>query len=219
MATVTPLPHTPKLSLAKATLADMPEITALWYTCFSSPLFDKLFPPTPAVHAWWNAANADDLLNKPSQVYLKVSDVSAEGQGRIVGYAKWGFWEGGEERMLEDRMPAWAEESDGGLCDGFFGALADERRRNLGDPPRGHAYLDMLCTMPEYRKLGVARLLIEWGCEKADALGKEAYVDATDAGKPVYMKFGFEQQKPLVLELDGDSVTCTSFMRPAKKQL
>ncbi|TVY34582.1 hypothetical protein LCER1_G009418, partial [Lachnellula cervina] len=134
-----------------------------------------------------------------------------------VGYAKWGFWEGGEERMLEDRMPGRAEGSDGGLWDGFFGALAGERRRNLGDPPRAHVYLDMLCTMPEYRKLGVARLLIEWGCEKADAQGKVAYVDASDAGKPVYMKFGFEQQKPLVLELGGHSITCTSFMRRAKK--
>lgn len=138
MATLTPLSHTPQLSLAKATLADVPEITALWYTCFSSPFFDKLFPPTPAGHAWWDAANADDLLHKPSQVYLKVSDGSAAGQGRIVGYAKWGFWEGGEERMLEDRMPGRAEGSEGGLWDGFFGALAGERRRNLGDPPRGH---------------------------------------------------------------------------------
>ena len=77
----------------------------------------------------------------------------------------------------------------------------------------------MLCTLPEYRKLGVARLLIEWGCQKADGEGKEAYVDASDAEKPVYMTFGFEQQKPLVLELDGDSVTCTSFLRPVKKQI
>ena len=138
MATASPLSHNPKLELAKATLSDIPEITALWYTCFSSPFMDKMFPPTPPVYSWWNAANSEDLLNKPSQVYLKVSDVSAEGKGKIVGYAKWGLWNGGEERMLEDRFPPWAEESDKALCDKFFNALADERRRNLGDAPRGH---------------------------------------------------------------------------------
>ncbi|TVY40079.1 hypothetical protein LOCC1_G004448 [Lachnellula occidentalis] len=219
MATPNPLTHTPQLILSLATLADIPPITALWYTCFSNPLWDKLFPTTPALYAWWNAANSDDLLHKASQVYLKVTDESAEGKGKIVGYAKWGFWEGGEERMLEDRLPGWAAESDAGLCDVFFGALARERRRVLGESPRGHVYLDMLCTLPEYRKLGVARLLIEWGCEKADAQGKEAYVDATEAGKPVYMKFGFEPQKPMAMELDGQQMTITSFLRPAKKQL
>jgi hypothetical protein len=138
MPNASPLSHNPKLEVAEASLSDIHEITALWYTCFSSPFMDKMFPPTPSVYSWWNAANSDDLLNKPSQVYLKVSDVSAEGKGKIVGYAKWGLWNGGEKRMLEDRFPPWASESDKALCDKFFDALAEERRRN---PPRGH-----LCT-------------------------------------------------------------------------
>lgn len=138
MATPTPLSHAPKLELAKVDLTNMSEITALWYTCFSSPLMDKMFPPTPALYKWWDAANSDDLLHKPSQVYLKVSDVSVEGKGKIVGYAKWGFWEGGEPRMLEDRFPTWADESDKDRCDIFFNAMSGERRRLLGNPPKGH---------------------------------------------------------------------------------
>jgi hypothetical protein len=65
--------------------------------------------------------------------------------------------------------------------------------------------------------MGAARLLIEWGCKKADEDGKEAYVDASDEGRPVYVRFGFEQQKPFTMEVDGRSFTCTSFLRPAKK--
>jgi hypothetical protein len=138
MANITPLSHKPDLRLERVSIQDLSEITVLWYTCFSSPFMDKMFPPCPSLYAWWTAANSDDILNKPSQVYLKVSDVSPEGKGKIVGYAKWGVWQGGEKRMLEDRFPPWAEESDKELCDRFMGALAVERRRLLGDPPRGH---------------------------------------------------------------------------------
>lgn len=60
-------------------------------------------------------------------------------------------------------------------------------------------------------------MLIEWGCKEADKQGKLAYVDASDAGKPVYMKFGFEQQMPIVLEIGGGSMTVTSFLRPVQK--
>jgi len=75
----------------------------------------------------------------------------------------------------------------------------------------------MLCTLPEYRRMGAARLLIEWGCKKADEDGKDAYVDASEEGRPVYVRFGFEQQRSFSFDADGMSLTCTSFWRPAKK--
>jgi hypothetical protein len=48
-----------------------------------------MFPYTPSVLQWWNDANGYDMANKPYVKFLVVRDMSKEGNGRIVGYAKW----------------------------------------------------------------------------------------------------------------------------------
>lgn len=44
---------------------------------------------------------------------------------------------------------------------------------------------------PEHRRRGAAKLLVGWGTDKADELGIEAFVEATDDGKPCYETHGF----------------------------
>lgn len=34
-------------------------------------------------------------------------------------------------------------------------------------------------------------MLMTWGCDRADRAGVGAYVDASDAGIPLYERFGF----------------------------
>jgi GNAT superfamily N-acetyltransferase len=41
----------------------------------------------------------------------------------------------------------------------------------------------MLGTLPEYRRLGVASMVVEWGVELADRDGLECFVGASDQGK------------------------------------
>lgn len=79
----------------------------------------------------------------------------------------------------------------------------------------GYLDLCMLGTIPEYRRQGVASMLVGWGTDLADRFGVEAFVDASDQGKPVYVKFGFEPQEPF--QIPGEDFTCTCYLRPAKK--
>lgn len=51
--------------------------------------------------------------------------------------------------------------------------------------------LDICFVHPDYRRLGVGRLLVAWGIDKADIMGLESYIDATEAGIPLYEKCGY----------------------------
>lgn len=62
--------------------------------------------------------------------------------------------------------------------------------------------LNILFTHPEHRGKGVASLVMEWGLERADELGLETYIEATDVGKPVYEKFGFDAIEMSELHLE-----------------
>ncbi|KAJ5151714.1 hypothetical protein N7492_010009 [Penicillium capsulatum] len=179
------------LELHPVTPNDIPTITTLWYTIFQDPSMQHLFPNTPAMHEWWTNANATDLREKPYQKYIKVIDPSAHeptnpSKPRIVAYAKWDLSMPDERGP---RFPAWHSEQPSADNDAFFGRLERARRRVMGD--RRHYYLDMLGTHPDYRRRGAGAMLVQWGCDRADADGVGAYVDASVDGKGLYEKFGF----------------------------
>ena len=51
--------------------------------------------------------------------------------------------------------------------------------------------LHIIFTHPDYRRQGVASLLLDWGTQKADEMGVEMWLDAGELGVPVYKKHGF----------------------------
>ena len=53
------------------------------------------------------------------------------------------------------------------------------------------AVLDICFVHPEYRRRGIGRLLMAWGVNKADEMGLESYIDATEAGIPLYEMCGY----------------------------
>ncbi|KAF4462553.1 GNAT family acetyltransferase [Fusarium albosuccineum] len=65
----------------------------------------------------------------------------------------------------------------------------DAPRRKMGARPQ--VYLNILYTHPDYRRQGVADLIMNWGKQKADEMGVEMWLDATEYGVPVYKKHGF----------------------------
>lgn len=44
---------------------------------------------------------------------------------------------------------------------------------------------------PNYRRRGVGRLLMEWGCKVADEMALEAFVESTKDGRELYKSNGF----------------------------
>jgi hypothetical protein len=93
MATATLRPliaHKPELKLFQATTEDVQAITSVWYSAFFYLLWVcKCFPDVPSVRKWWDDHNRNDIENKPATKYLVVKDISPEGRGKVVGYAKW----------------------------------------------------------------------------------------------------------------------------------
>ena len=58
--------------------------------------------------------------------------------------------------------------------------------------------LDICFVHPEYRRRGVGRLLMAWGINKADEMGLESYIDATEAGMPLYETCGYTKASRLI---------------------
>lgn len=62
------------------------------------------------------------------------------------------------------------------------------------------AWIDLvvLVTDPAHERKGAGKMLLEWGCKKADEQGLDAYLDATPIGRPLYQRYGF------VIERESD---------------
>ncbi|XHG06104.1 hypothetical protein AWENTII_009312 [Aspergillus wentii] len=176
------------LQLQPATVDDLDNITDLWYRCFNDPNFLAMIPDTPAVRQWWHDANRHDLLHKPSAYYWKVVDPA--NNNHLVAYAKWDLSPAHERGP---RFPPWHGEMDKAKCDAYFiEGLEKERKRLFGE--KKNYYLDMLATDPAYRRRGAGGMLVQWGCEVADRDGMPVYIDATQEGKLLYSRFGFEDR-------------------------
>ena len=51
--------------------------------------------------------------------------------------------------------------------------------------------LGILTTDPPHQRRGAGAMLVQWGCEIADELGLECYLEASDAGYRLYKSKGF----------------------------
>ncbi|MCJ1321507.1 hypothetical protein MMC15_006852 [Xylographa vitiligo] len=179
------------LTLLPATLADVPAFTSIYLSAFQDVIARDCFPRTsPHIREWWTSSNVDDMKNQASARFLKVVD-----EGDIVAYAKWNVpVKQGTETLLggdnPDDMPVWPEDANAELCDEFFGHLARERKRIMGNRP--HYYLEIVATLPQHQGKGAAGKMLRWGVDQADRDGLEAYVEASPLVVPVYEHYGWK---------------------------
>jgi GNAT superfamily N-acetyltransferase len=57
--------------------------------------------------------------------------------------------------------------------------------------------LNMLATHPDHQGRGAGKVLMDWGLKKADDEGLVTYLNATDVGRRMYEKRGFEVVKTI----------------------
>lgn len=63
---------------------------------------------------------------------------------------------------------------------------------------RDLAWIGMVLTLPEYRRQGIARRLMERALEWCSGRGVETVkLDATDLGRPLYLSLGFVDEEPV----------------------
>lgn len=51
--------------------------------------------------------------------------------------------------------------------------------------------LNIAFTVPEWRRHGAGNLVMEWGFRKADEIGVDSFIEASEKGKFLYKKWGF----------------------------
>ncbi|KAL4912347.1 acyl-CoA N-acyltransferase [Aspergillus aurantiobrunneus] len=128
---------------------------------------------------------------QPQLIWATVVDTHAN--DRIAAAAKWYFYDHDPHAQSEDH-PLVADWYPEGVAREFAtkaARLFERPREQLAR--RSHAFLHIAFTMPEYRRQGLGHLLMEWAIRKTDERGLEAWLDASEFGRPLYEKFGFRK--------------------------
>ncbi|KNG90660.1 acetyltransferase, GNAT family [Aspergillus nomiae NRRL 13137] len=150
----------------------------------------------------------------PTCYFLKAVD---DDSGEMVAFAKWHVYHG-DEGLTKWRasvrtdegmeIPIGANEEGFRFCKG---KLLERRREFFGEEGRDHCLLALLATDPRYERRGAASLLTQWGCDVADRLGIECYLEASKKGHPVYKRKGFEeissQEDKSIIHFDASRFT------------
>ncbi|KAF2090536.1 acyl-CoA N-acyltransferase [Saccharata proteae CBS 121410] len=183
-----------------------------------------IYPPTTARVAEAETTLRNALKTKPHLRYLKAIDTDT---GEMVAGAKWEPLEQGRSQediaALAHDIPQPLDEEEARLCgaamEDFFGYL-NRSRQAMGTKP--HYVLHLLITHPNHHRRGAGGLLLRWGTEKADAAGLPVYLEATEAGRPLYARHGFQVTSTTDFDLSkygGEGIERSSVMiREPKNQ-
>jgi WD repeat-containing protein 48 len=162
-------------------------------------------------------------LNKPNTWHWKIvdtdldpsSDDSLDNGGRTIAISVWSMHNIATKRVEDGSYEASSIPAE--KVDEIPGFLPPELRLDaLGSllkPLRAaqeevmgtssqYFKLNQLATHPDHQGRGAAKLMLDWGMDKADEEGLVTYLDATATGRLVYEKRGFK----LVKEIEWDRV-------------
>jgi len=176
-------------------------ITAQWES-YENPytrLLNLFFPikgPGPEAHALRIQESMLRQLHEhekssPSSRWLKVIDTET---GEIAGGAQWFVFEenpyasGEGDGDGDGILDCWDEGEDREFAEALLGQFLASRMSWMQRP---HMHLEACFTRPKYRRQGVGKLLMNWGIQKADELGFETYIDASELGALLYKNYGF----------------------------
>lgn len=195
---------------------DFAELIECEWDSYENPrqTFFRLFCP---IHGTGSSARDDSLKEATSrQLYWHQSDPTSYWQkvvnenGKIVAGALWKICPTNPFAQADDHSEvSWYPK--GGERDYVAHALKqfEAPRIEKGQRPQvctcfSHmnmrpgsllkqslSDLNIIFTHPDYRRQGIADIIMKWGIEKADAMGVEMWLDATEYGVPLYQKHGF----------------------------
>ncbi|KAF2446366.1 acyl-CoA N-acyltransferase [Karstenula rhodostoma CBS 690.94] len=167
----------------------------------------------------------DGIVNK-GMLYLKCVDVAT---GEMIAGARWRYAkpkeEGARERTWDEveagfTVPEPYEESDPELFRSLFHLLNTNKREILGNRP--YYTLITCAVLPQHERRGAGTMLVQWGCDRADEAGVEAYIEASLMGVPVYERLGFKPVKRIELNTKDfgakENEAFIVMIRPAKAE-
>ena len=85
------------------------------------------------------------------------------------------------------------------------------------------ADLEIVGTSPKFQRKGAGSELLQYGCERADEQGVEAFLEAAPDALPLYQKFGFRTAASMHTTIkfeqspEGEIYTETFMIREPRK--
>ena len=183
------------------------------------------------VKSLWRGA-----LREPVDAYLKVIDsdsmvdvhiIDSDGnrtgevrkQKRIVGACDWKvyatspyiFPQSEEKHEQETNfLPTAKEQAD---ADSILSDIYARRRLDPHDP---HLRCSEICVDPDYGRRGIGTMMMQWGSNVADAMGVECRIEATEQGRGLYTKMGYEVVERVERKTGTFDATHTRMRRPVQ---
>ncbi|KAL4864074.1 hypothetical protein BDV12DRAFT_201442 [Aspergillus spectabilis] len=186
------------------------------------------YPPSAESQAKLAEIRLEMIKLMPEATMFKAVDES----GKIIGAARWIVALEDEivSESIDDVVDGYLmfviPETDVLATRGFYTMTAKEKRVVLGldngqAAARGELImrrrveLETLFVHPEHQGQGVGRALLQWGINEAERLGLMVYLEATEAGRPLYEQFGFKNVKSVdfdAAEFGGEGRQRYTFM-------
>ncbi|ENH62193.1 hypothetical protein FOC1_g10015157 [Fusarium oxysporum f. sp. cubense race 1] len=175
------------------TATDFEELIACQWASYENPLqpFFRMFCPLNASTHAESLKESVALQLKwhnedPTSYWAKV----VNDDGKIVGGCLWKIYSENPFDTDEDHSYAYWQ-PEGERREFITQALKqfDAPRARMGARPQ--VYVNIVFTHPDHRRQGVANVIMNWSKQKADEMGVELWLDATEQGVPVYEKHGF----------------------------
>ncbi|KAL6237493.1 hypothetical protein BDW75DRAFT_78628 [Aspergillus navahoensis] len=163
-----------------------------------------------------------------SEPYAKAFKAVDPATGKLVGLARWAvFAEDQEvdksiEEIVEARLGPDIPERRDEVAKEIYTSIQLGKRELLGVGAldsnekgiklRKRVELEGICVHPDYQGKGIAKRLLAWGIAEAERLGVDVYLEATEAGRPVYERMGFQTLKEVNLVCEGIGESRITFM-------
>ncbi|KAL1589293.1 hypothetical protein WHR41_02294 [Cladosporium halotolerans] len=193
-------------------------ITPIGVLAFANDVFNaRLAKPngTPAQHEeylQWRIRRNERRMAKPGGTWFKAVDAET---GEVVGCT--GVQAPGPEEG-EGEANGEVQEAEPEIFNGEFmrewhEAMEKVRKECMGER-QDYWYVVSMVVHPDRQGKGIGKRLLEKDCELADAAGQDIYLEASPAGKKLYLNAGFEVigEKSM---LDG-AAAVTAMLRKAR---
>ncbi|KAA6412761.1 MAG: hypothetical protein FRX48_03753 [Lasallia pustulata] len=179
------------LLLSIASEADMDELTKTQFAAFypHEVFHDILWPGPPTSENLAKSKNRQLawMAADGHSTYLKVTDT---GTGEIVAGAKWCVYDKDPNRSAVLTVDWYGDE--GSEDRAYAQYLIDEFNGRRTERMKGsYCLLDICFCNPTHHRRGAGAQLVKWGCDRADEMGVQAFVEATLTGRRLYEKHGF----------------------------
>jgi len=135
----------------------------------------------------------------PTSHWLYVTDKKT---GKVLGGTQWNIYEKNPFEKPGPKFAAyWIKEGTEfrKIADRAFEKFLAPRPTRMNRP---HLLIMWCGTHSQERRRGAGMMMMEWGTKKADEMGLDAFVEATDDGYPLYKAAGFVTVNEFVLDVE-----------------